>query len=135
MLWKIVLDYNLKKRKDWFICPKGIDNKKKAEVVADYALTNSYNATAKKLGISDKTVKKIVEDNPKLYEEKKDEFVEKSSKLIDKALKKLDKALDKDDIPVNNLTTVIGTLYDKRALARGESTGNNKFDVNIKVVE
>ena len=46
-------------------------------------------------------------------------------------------ALDDEEekIPVNNLSTVIGTLYDKRALAKGESTVNNKFEVDIKVVE
>lgn len=36
---------------------------------------------------------------------------------------------------LSELTTAVGTLYDKRALAQGESTVNNKFEVNIKVVE
>ena len=51
--------------------------------------------------------------------------------LIDKAMKKLDKALDRKDIPINNLTTAIGTLYDKRALAKGESTSNNSITINM----
>lgn len=112
-----------------------IDNKKIAEVVASYALTNSYNATAKQCGVSDKTVKKIIESNPKQYEEKKEKFSNYCDRLIYKALGKLEKELDKEDIPINNLTTVIGTLYDKMRLANGESTENNKFEVNIKVVE
>lgn len=112
-----------------------VDSKKIAEVIASYALTNSYNATAKKCGISDKTVKKIIENNPKQYEEKKEKFSNYCDRLIYKALGKLEKELDKDDIPINNLTTVIGTLYDKMRLANGESTENNKFEVNIKVVE
>ncbi len=111
------------------------DSKTKAEVVASYALTNSYNKTSKEFGISDKTVKKIVEENPKLYEEKTAEFIDKASRIIDKALNKLDKELEKENIPVNNLSTVIGTLYDKRALAKGESTGNTTFKVDIRVVE
>lgn len=112
-----------------------IDTKLKAKVVASYALTNSYNKTAKEFNISDHTVKKIVKENANLYEQKKDEFVDKASKIIDKALDKLEKELDKEDIPVNQLTTVIGTLYDKRALAKGESTDNTTFKVDINVVE
>lgn len=112
-----------------------IDSKKEAEVIASYALTNSYNATAKQCGISDKTVKKIIESNPKEYEKKKEVFSDYCNRLIYKALGKLDKELDKEDIPINNLTTVIGTLYDKMRLANGESTENNKFEVEIRVVE
>lgn len=111
------------------------DSKKIAEVVASYALTNSYNATAKQCGISDKTVKKIIEENPKEYENKKELFSNYCDRLIYKALGKLDKELDKENIPINNLTTVIGTLYDKMRLATGESTENNKFEVEIRVVE
>lgn len=35
---------------------------------------------------------------------------------------------------LGEITTAIGTLYDKRALARGESTENGLIDVNIKIV-
>lgn len=112
-----------------------INSKKIAEAIASYALTNSYNATAKECGISDKTVKKIISNNPKEYEKKKEKFSDYCDRLIYKALGKLDKELNKNDIPINNLTTVIGTLYDKMRLANGESTENNKFEVNIKVVE
>ena len=36
---------------------------------------------------------------------------------------------------LKELAVTIGTMYDKRALAKGESTANNKFEVEIKVVE
>lgn len=36
---------------------------------------------------------------------------------------------------LKELAVTIGTMYDKRALAKGESTVNNKFEVDIKVVE
>lgn len=36
---------------------------------------------------------------------------------------------------LSEITTAIGTMYDKRALAKGESTANSKFEVDIKVVE
>ena len=108
-----------------------IDTKTKAKVVASYALTNSYNKTAKEFGINDHTVKKIVNDNTDLYEQKKDEFIDKASRIIDIAIAKLEKELKKENIPVNQLTTVIGTLYDKRALAKGESTTNNNITITM----
>lgn len=36
---------------------------------------------------------------------------------------------------IKELAVAVGTMYDKRALAKGESTMNNKFEVEIKVVE
>lgn len=36
---------------------------------------------------------------------------------------------------LKELSVAIGTMYDKRALAKGENTANSKFEVNIKVVE
>ena len=112
-----------------------IDNQKIQEVMASSALTNSYNATAKECGVSDKSVKKIInehsEEFSKISEQKKEEFVEYADKLINKAMNKLDKALERDDIPVNNLTTVIGTLYDKRAFAKGEMTSNTSISIKM----
>lgn len=116
-----------------------IDNQKIQEIVASYALTNSYNATAKECGVSANSVKNIInkqkaensEEFAKVCEEKKEEFVEYADRLINKAMSKLDKALDRDDIPVNNLTTVIGTLYDKRALAKGEMTSNTSISIKM----
>ena len=150
-----------------------IDNKKIAEVIASYALTNSYNATAKECGISDKTVKKIISNNPKEYEKKKELFSERANRIINKSLDliedRIDTAresqeeleeiiqmvwdVDKKELnetqkksivnkiskmqlnSLSELTTAMGTLYDKMRLANGESTENNKFEVNIKVVE
>ena len=116
-----------------------IDNKKIAEVIASYALTNSYNATAKETGICTNSVKNIInkqkqenaEEYAKVCKEKKEEFAEYADRLINKAMCKLDKALDREDIPVNNLTTVIGTLYDKRALAKGEMTSNTSISIQM----
>ncbi len=112
-----------------------IDTKTKAKVIASYALTNSYNKTAKEFNISDKTVKKIVEENPKLYEQKKEDFISKASEIIDAAMDKLKIEIDKGTVPANHLATIIGTMYDKRALAKGESTENTTFKVDINVVE
>ena len=35
---------------------------------------------------------------------------------------------------LGEITTAIGTLYDKRALAKGETTQNESINVNIKIV-
>lgn len=154
--------------------PRGVktNNKTKAKIMTSYALTNSYNATAKELKISDSTVKSVIENNKeefkKVQEQKKEEFVDKASEIIDKALELLkrryNKALDNENeleelidivfkandpedgeelshkekldiakkigrLELNNLseiTTSMGTLFDKMRLAKGESTGNIK---------
>lgn len=108
-----------------------IDNKKVAEVIASYAVTGSYNATAKELGISDKTVKKIILENPKKYEEKKETFIQKADRIIDKAMNKLEKKIDKEDVAASQLTTVIGTLVDKKRLVAGESTNNDTITIKM----
>ena len=122
---------------------KKTDNETIYKIMVSMFSTNNFNETSRQLKVPAKTVEKIYKENKdkeeftKLCMQKKEEFTDKASRLIDKALKRLEEALDnkEDKIPVNNLSTVIGTLYDKRALAKGESTANNKFEVDIKVVE
>ena len=154
------------------------DNKTKAKIRASYALTNSYNATAKEIGVSDSTVKMVIEENPeefgKVQEQKKETFAEQAQSIIDKAMmllqRRYDKALQKekeleemmetisktskDDIDyqekiaaikklskieLNNLaeiTTSMGTIYDKMRLDKGQSTGNIKvsYEEGLKAV-
>lgn len=117
--------------------PSGVKTptKKKLEVIKSYVQTDSYNATSKEVGVDPKTCKKIVDENPKEYQEEKERFIQMATKLINKAMNKLDEGLDRDDIPINNLSTTIGTLYDKRALAKGDATANESLDVNIRIIE
>lgn len=118
---------------------KKTDNETIYKVMLSYIVTRNYSETARQLDMPESTVRKIIDDNKdkeefaKLCEEKRDEFVEKATRLIDKALNRLEKALDDDEekIPVNNLSTVIGTLYDKRNLSEGKATVNT--DINIKM--
>lgn len=118
---------------------KKTDNETIYKIMISMFSTNNFNETSRQLNIPVKTVEKIYKENKdkeeftKLCIEKKDEFVENASRIIDKALRRLEKALDnkKEKIPVNNLTTVIGTLYDKRNLAEGKSTNNT--DITIKM--
>lgn len=158
-----------------------IDNKKIAEVVASYALTNNYSKTAKETGVCANSVKNIiakqktenVEEFEKVCEEKKELFSSRANRIINKSLDLIEDRIDtarenqmelekiiqmvweQDKKELNEtqkkaivnkiakmqlnslseLTTAMGTLYDKMRLATGESTENNKFEVNIKVVE
>lgn len=109
------------------------------QVMTSWAVTNNYNETARELGMAVSSVKQIVdshkenEEFAKLRIEKKEEFADKASRIIDKALARLEKAIEDEEeyIPVNQLTTAIGTLYDKRALAKGESTNNTKVLIQL----
>lgn len=109
------------------------------KVMTSWAITNNYNQTANALNMAVSSVKKIVQDNKdkdefaKLCTEKRDEFADKASIVIDKALNRLVQQLDDEerDIPTHHLSTVIGTMYDKRALAKGEMTQNVHFATNF----
>lgn len=113
--------------------PSGVKTptKKKVEVIKSYVQTDSFNATAKETGVNPKTCKRIVEENPKEYMDEKEKFIETTTRLINKALGKLDEKLDDDNNSLSNITTAIGTLYDKRALAKGESTSNENIVVQM----
>lgn len=109
------------------------------KVMTSYAVTGNILETARQLDMPEPTVRGIVmankdkEEFKKLQEKKKEEFADKATRIIDKALKRLENAIENDEeyIPVNQLTTAIGTLYDKRALARGESTNNTKVEFKL----
>lgn len=109
------------------------------KVMVGYAGNKNVNDLAKSLGMPESTCRKIILDNQekpefvKLCEKKEEEFADKATRIIDKALMRLEKELDNEekDIPINNLTTAIGTLYDKRALAKGESTENKAITITM----
>lgn len=108
------------------------------QVMVSYAITKNNMETSRQLGIPESTVRKIVEDNKdkdefvKLCEQKQDEFAEKTTRIIDKLLERIEReVLDEEkDIPLNHLTTAMGTMYDKRALSKGNSTQNINFATN-----
>lgn len=137
-------------------------------VMLSYAVTNNCSETARKLGMSSRTVIKIVNDNKdnpefaEICEKKKKEFAEKASEIISKGMELLDRRFDRalckeeeldaliaeifatsrEELTqdeknklinkihsmqlhdVRAITTAIGTLYDKRALAEGAATSN-----------
>lgn len=118
---------------------KKTDNETIYKVMLSVFSTGNYSETARQLDLPASTVEDIYKRNiekeefAKLREKKQDEFVENASRIIEKALKRLESSLDdkEERIPVNNLSTVIGTLYDKRALAKGETTVNTGITIKM----
>ena len=110
-------------------------------VMVSYAITNNLRETSRNLDMPLGTVKDIVDkhkDQPEyrqLQTQKRDEFAEKTSAIIDKILERITKEINDDekDIPLNHLTTAMGTLYDKRALSKGELTQNYGFATNLSL--
>jgi hypothetical protein len=101
-------------------------------------VTNSFTETAKSLGMPLATVQNLVARNKnkaefiKLRNEKGEDFAAAATRIIEKALNRLEKEIDSGGpIPVNHLSTVVGTLFDKRALARGEATANAAIVVKL----
>ncbi len=117
---------------------KQLDNETIYKVMASYFSTGNYTETSKQLGIPLNTVYDTVErnrDKPEFVElqtKTKAKFSAKFEKILDKALNRLDMELDSPDkIQVNHLSTVIGTIYDKNRLDKGESTENTNNTITI----
>ena len=112
--------------------PRGQNISKETEyrIMTAYALNpTNVSEAARVAGVPESTARKVIDrcmDDPEyaeLCEQKKAEFSKKASMIIDLALDRLTKELrTQDKIPVSQLSTVIGTLYDKRALAEGSAT-------------
>ena len=93
------------------------------KIMAAWAINNNFAQTARDLNISESSVRKIVIENknkPEFAELcglKKKEFSEATTELINLALERIRNLLENEEaeIPLNQLTTAIGTLYDKRA--------------------
>ena len=117
---------------------KKTDSQTIYNIMDSYFETRSYAQTSRNLGIPESTVEKLVKEHIKdqefreLWAKKKEDFATKADMLIYKAMDRLNKELDSQDkISVNNLSTVIGTLYDKRTIANNGGTPN----VEIKIVD
>lgn len=117
---------------------KKTDSQTIYNIMDSYFETRSYAQTGRNLGIPESTVEKLVKEHIKdqefreLWAKKKEDFATKADMLIYKAMDRLNKELDSQDkISVNNLSTVIGTLYDKRTIANNGGTPN----VEIKIVD
>lgn len=108
------------------------------QAYALYAVNGSIAETGRTLGIPPNTISTWLKTKPpdgfdELRQQKKREFIDRASDIIVTAMERLERELlnDETQIPVNHLTTVIGTLYDKRALAQGENTDNVKLTFSL----
>lgn len=110
-------------------------------VMTTWFATHNYEETARVLNMPSTTIKDIVKANKdadefvELRQQKQEEFSDKASVIIDMLLARITETVadDEKDIPLHHLTTAIGTLYDKRALSRGEMTQNVGFATNLSI--
>ena len=116
-------------------------------IKANLVLSDNKNEIAKRLNVSwssvDKVAKEIAEQPEenekfeKLRDDKKQELVNKLwDNIVDAA--KLGHSMIKEaqegkrDIPLGQISTYLGTLYDKRALMNNESTANTSVTVKLE---
>lgn len=108
-------------------------------IMSAWAVTRNAEEVARTLGMPQTTVKDVIashRDEPefiKLMERQKETFSKNAERLINKAVRRLERLLDDEEsvIPANQLSTVIGTLYDKKALADGNATENVSVEVKL----
>jgi hypothetical protein len=119
------------------------DYQKLVLVMSDWFTTRSYSQVAKDLDMPQSTVFGLVnahkddEEFVKLRIEKEKEFAERANHLIFKNMARMDRELDKEDkdIPISQLSTAIGTLFDKKAMAQNGVVGNITPNVQIVMVD
>lgn len=111
-------------------------------IMASYFETRSFAQTSKDLDIPISTVEKLVKEHindkefVELWNRKKEDFVNKVDVVIYQAIDRLIKEMDKQEsIPINQLTTAIGTLYDKKIMAQTGVMGNDTPNVQINIVD
>ncbi len=106
-----------------------LTDKQKKKIIADYVELGSYNAVAKRNGVSDTTVKRIVQADTKMQkkvEHKKEEnskdiiaYMDTKKELvceiITKGLEVLNDAEKLREATPSQITTALGTLIDKWA--------------------
>lgn len=110
----------------------------KEKAIALYATNKNFAETSRIIGVPHNTIQKWVKEKPpdefdELRQENVKGFIEKAGEIIDISMERLKRTLLDEDvnIPVNQLTACISALYDKRALANGESTDNIKINVTL----
>ena len=111
-------------------------------IMDSYFETRNYEQTSRDLGVPTSTVENIVKRHLsdkefiELWSRKKEDFAAKADMIIYKAMDKLIKELNEQThIPTNQLSTVIGTLCDKKMIAQTGIPGNDTPSVQINIVD
>ena len=119
-----------------------LTDKQKKKIVADYLELGSYNATAKRNGVSDTTVKRIIVESGEIaekLEQKKQEntadilaYMESQRGIVCEIIQKGLMALNSQDKLAEaspaQITTALGTLIDKWAMVTGGPMDQVKED-------
>lgn len=117
-----------------------LTDKQKKMIIADYVEQGSYNAVAKKHGISDKTVKSIVQANSEFTKKSEDKKRQNSADILahmetkrDTVNQIIDAYLARLLLPEviekatpSQLTTALGTLIDKFTMQSVVAAGSAK---------
>ena len=113
----------------------------KEQIRAALASNNNVREIARQYKVSPSTVMKIRDENPDEFEQLR---TDKKQQMIDKIWASLEDAADlghmmitqarngKREIPLSQISTYYGTLYDKRALMNNESTSNTQLTVQLE---
>ena len=134
--------------------PKGkkLTKKQILKIKESYQKTQSYRETAKETGVSVYTVKKALSDDK--GETDDEQFSKKAGEIIGMGLDvlhmRIKRALDvektiadgTDEVPdaknvlkVNEITSAIGALYDKKKGAEGDGAEDNEIKITVRVLE
>ena len=108
------------------------------KIMQCYFMYGNFSDVASELNVPESTVRDIVhnnKDNPdftELRDKTRRKFSKDFERIISKAMNRLDREIDEQErIPVSQLSTVVGTLYDKNRLEHGESTENTNNTIQI----
>ncbi len=121
---------------------KKLNEQERLQAVVDYAHCHNYSEVARKYGVSDNTIRRLVEDRSEFFEnveEEKEAAAEDVLTHMQKQLGKvnliIDKYLDRlleDDLlkkaSTAQLTTSLGTLIDKYAMIAQHGRGGTVED-------
>ena len=120
---------------------KQLDSQQIYNIMNSFFATRSYAQTGRDLEVPASTVEKIVKEHlndkefVELWAKKREDFSTKADIIIQKAMDRLIRELDSDkEIPVNQLTTAIGTMYDKKTLDIN-GIDNNTPNVQINIID
>jgi transposase-like protein len=106
-------------------------------IIAALASNNNVREIARQFKVSPASVMKYRDEKPDEFEQLR---TDKKTQMIDKIWSSLVDAADlghsmileaknkERDIPLNQISTYYGTLYDKMALMKGESTSNTNVN-------
>ena len=121
---------------------KQLDSQEVYNIMNSYFETRSFTQTGRDLEVPvstvENTVKKHLNDKEfvELWNRKKEDFITRADIIIHKAMDRLTKELDSEkEIPVNQLTTAIGTLYDKKMVSQTGISGTITPAVQINIVD